>query len=236
MQSKITRMKKTIKHTIAASSLLLMLNVLQTNAQVVPTTSGVNLFCQGSDLDLGTPPANTEWIVRYSSTETTTPTTTLVLTDNSIPAADLETGYYYISTVGNAANPEICESDMATVPVYVFAPLTVDFDAEDYCIEDAGDQTFTADLTTTDAYTTYAYQWFTVSGGVETAIVGATSATYTPDPDINPNTTTTYRLKAGYSVGSLTYCSSAEDHEVTVLPKPSTPTITIGGSATGETL
>jgi len=229
-------MKTTIKQAIAAGSMLLVLNALETKAQVLPTTANVNLFCTGSDLELDAPPPNTEWIVRYSSTETTTPTTTLVLTDNTIPAADLETGYYYISTVGNTANPEICESEMTSVPVYVFAPLTVAFDAEDYCIEDAGNQVFTADLSTTDNYDTFAYQWYTVSEGVETPIVGATSETYTPDPDIAPNTTTTYRLKAGYSVASLSYCSSFEDNDVEVLPKPSTPTITIGGGATGETL
>lgn len=230
-------MKTTIKILTMTTAMLLTLNLLSVNAQT-PTTAGVELFCEGTDLNLGAAPTGTEWVVRYSTTSgNATPEETLVLTGGTtIPAAELDNGYYYIATVGDADNPQICESEWVEVPVYVLQTLTVNFIAEDYCIEDAADQEFTADITTDDAFTDYAYQWYTFDGTTETAIAGATAATYTPDPSIPANTTTTYRLKAGYLVGGLAYCSQVGENDITVLEKPGTPTITIGGGATGETL
>lgn len=230
-------MKTAIKHVLITTAMLLSFNLLTLKAQT-PTTPGVELFCEGTDLNLGAAPIGTEWVVRYSTTSgDATPSTTLVLTGGTtIPASELNNGYYYISTVGDASNPEICESEWAEVPVYVFKSLTVNFIAEDYCIEDAANQEFTADITTGDAYETYAYQWYTFDGTTETAIAGATSAIYTPDPSIPANTTTTYRLKVGYLVDGLAYCSQVGENNVTVLVKPGTPTITIGGAATGGKL
>src|SRR3546814_416389 len=177
-------------------------------------------------------------MVRYSTTPgNDTPEETLTITDGTtIPAAQLKNGYYYISIDGDASNPEVCESEPTEVPVYVFEPLTVNFTAADYCIEDAAGQTFTANNTTTDTYKTYAYQWYTFDGTTETAIPGATAATYQPDVDIAAGTTTTYRLKAGYSVGGSAYCSNFGDNDVTVTAKPTKPIINVSGGATGETL
>ncbi|MEC3878931.1 hypothetical protein [Parapedobacter sp. 10938] len=235
-------MKTTSKKLTTAATLLFSLGVLAVNAQVTPvtpTTTNARLFCNGSDLNLGAPPTpGTEWMVRYSETSgNETPEITLTLTGGtSIPAAELESGYYYISTVGDASNPEICESEWVEVPVYVFEPLTVSFTAADYCIEDASTQNFTATVESDDEYGNVAYQWYTVDGTTETAIPGATSATYAPDTEIAAGTTTTYRLRAGYSVGELTYCSDTDEQGVTVLETPGTPVITITGEAPGETL
>lgn len=232
-------MKITAKNLTTAATTLISLGILTANAQVVtPTTTDVELFCEGSNLELGTAPAGRVWMVRFSTTPgNDTPEETVPLTDGTtIPAALLKNGYYYISIDGDTSNPEVCESVPTEIPVYVFKPLTVDFVAADYCIEDAAGQTFTAEPTTTDAHTTYAYQWFTVDGTTETAISGATAATYTPDPAIPAGTTTTYRLKAGYLVGTLAYCSQQGDNDVTVTAKPAKPTITVSGGATGETL
>ena len=229
-------MKTTIKTLMATATALCSLHAFNATAAVVPTTPDVKLFCAGSELALGAPAAGTEWVVRFSTEQTTTPGTTFALTDGTtVPTTDFTTGYYYISTVGDASNPQICESEPLEVPVYVFEELTVTFNAEDYCFEDAGNQEFTADVQTADAYQSYAYQWYTVVGGVETAIAGATSATYTPDAEIAPNTETTYRLKAGYLVNSLAYCSQTDEDTITVLEKPGKPVITISG-VTGETL
>ncbi|MGK6350916.1 hypothetical protein [Parapedobacter sp. DT-150] len=227
-------MKTTINFFILAA-VALLLNVSSAFAQVTPTTPNVDLFCDGADLVLPTPAAGTQYVMRYSATSTTTPSTTLTLADGvTIPAAELETGYYYLSIEGDADNPELCESDMQELPVYKFAPLTVAFTAADYCIEDATTQTFTGEATTTDA-TTLAYQWYTVVEGVETAITGATEATYSPSEDIAPGTTTTYRLKTGYVVDGLRYCTAVSvDVDVTVTAKPGMPTIEVEGS-TGET-
>lgn len=228
-------MKKQIKNIFLTTCALFAMSISIANAQVTPTTTNVELFCHDSDLSLGAPPANQEWVVKYSVTQTTTPNEGVDLTSNTIPAAELTTGYYYISTVGNASNPDICESEMVEVPVYKFAALTATLDASDYCFEDAGDQEFEVTTSSTDTYATFGYQWYTVVGGTETPIAGATNATYAPNAAIAVGTTTTYRVKVGYLVGGSRYCSAIQTEDVTVAARPSTPTITIGGTATGET-
>ncbi len=226
-------MKTTIKQILSTTAALFALSPSTSHAQVVmPTTPEVTLFCDGTPLDLGNAPAGTEWIVRYSEEPTDTPNDNVTLSGNTIPAATLVTGYYYVS-YDNPNDPEVCESEMLEMPIYKFAPLSITFTASDYCIEDASTQTFEGDLTSTDAYDTFAYQWYTVDGGTETAIDGATTIDYNPDPSIQPGTTTNYRLKAGYLVGALRYCSTTYDMAVTVTAKPGTPTISIEG-ATGE--
>lgn len=228
-------MKTTINFATLAT-LVLLLTASSAFSQVTPTTTGVTIFCDGSDLVLPAPAAGTEYVVRYSATATDTPTENVALTGGTtIPSASLATGYYYVSTQGDATNPTVCESDMTPLPVYKFAPLTVSFTAADYCIEDVGTQEFTGTVESTDPYTTFTYQWYTVADGVETAIAEATESTYQPSADIAPGTTTMYRLKAGYLVEGLRYCSDIHDVAVTVTAKPAAPTITIEG-ATGETL
>lgn len=226
-------MKTTMKRLYVSLMLMAMFS-LPVLAQVTPTTPDVKLFCDGSTLDLGTPPVGTDWIVRYSTTPTDTPTEGIVLNGNIISAADLNSGYYYIISKGTDAGA--CESEMQEVPVYKFAALAVDFTAPtSYCIEDVASQEFTGSATSTDSYTSLAYQWYTVNAGVETAISGATSITYKPSETVTPGTETTYRLKAGYLVDGLRYCSAIVDKAISVTVKPAKPTITISG-VTGEAL
>ncbi|SKB79173.1 hypothetical protein SAMN05660226_03173 [Parapedobacter luteus] len=227
-----------IKCSVIATATLVFLLNRAAVAQVTPTMPGVTLFCSGMPMTLPTPGAGQQWMVRYSATSTETPTTTLALTDGTtIPAADLQTGYYYVSTIGDTTNPEVCESEMQEIAVYVFAPLSVSFTATDYCIEDVGSQAFTGTVTSADPYDTFSYQWYTVADGgtgTETPIPGATNATYEPSADIAPGTTTTYRLRAGYLVAGLRYCSADFDATVAVTAQPGAPTITIEGAA-GQT-
>src|SRR5690606_33467422 len=110
------------------------------------------------------------------------------LTGNTVAAADFKTGYYYIYTVGDASNPTICESDFTELIVYKFAPLTVEFTAEDYCEEDVADQTFAGTATTAES-TGLSYQWYTVSGGTETKIDGANTKDYKPGATVTAGTT-----------------------------------------------
>lgn len=226
-------MKTTMK-SLYLSLTLVAMGSLTALAQVTPTTPDVKLFCDGSTLDLGAPPTGTNWIVRYSATQTDTPTDGIVLDGSIIQSADLNSGYYYIISKGTDAGA--CESEMQEVPIYKFAALTVDFTAPtSYCIEDVASQEFTGSTTSTDTYSSFAYQWYTVTGGIETPISGATSINYKPSETITPGTETTYRFKAGYLVDGLRYCSTIVDKAITVTVKPTKPTITISG-VTGETL
>ncbi|PYF76709.1 hypothetical protein [Pedobacter nutrimenti] len=225
---------KTITTKIFIVAMVLLFgNAFRSTAQVLPTTSGVNFLCNGSDLDFGAPAANTTWIVRYSATSTTTPSAGVALTGNKVPAASVQTGYYYLISKGTAAGS--CESSPQEIPVYKFAPISVAFTAADYCSENAATTTFTGTTTASDPnVSTYAYQWYTVdAGGLATAISGATSSTYTPTLTNNTNAdiSTTYRLQSGYLVAGNKYCGTTVDHVVKVLAKPTTPTITIPSTA-----
>ena len=91
-------MNKSITKAILAITFLLIGTFSTVSAQVVlPTTSGVNLFCEGSDLTLPPHPDDADWIVKYSATSTTEPRIGVTLVSGKIPAADLKTGYYYLS-------------------------------------------------------------------------------------------------------------------------------------------
>jgi hypothetical protein len=70
------------------------------------------------------------------------------------------------------------------------------------------------------------YQWYTVSGGTETIIAGATAKDYTPTAPTVGNTT--YRLKVGYEINGSKYCPQTADQTITVTAKPTKPTLTIG--------
>ncbi|WP_421940867.1 hypothetical protein [Pedobacter sp.] len=192
-------------------------------AQVVPTTPGVNLFCEGSDLTLPAPAANENWVVKYSASQTTTPATVIPLVaGNKIPAADLKTGYYYLSTKSTA--PASCESDMQEIPVYVLKPLLPSFTPANFCIESPVQQVGSVVNPEDPIISTIAYQWYTLSGGVENIIVGENSKDYTP---VNPTAgTKTYRLKVGYLINGNKYCPQIIDHNVTINPKPAKPNVT----------
>src|SRR3546814_11488744 len=128
-------MKITTKNLTAAATLLLSFGSLTVNAQdVTPTTTDVELFCEGSDLELGAAPAGRIWMVRYSTTPgNDTPEETLTITDGTtLTAAQLKNGYYYFSIDGDARNPEVCGSEPTEAPVYVVEPLTFNFTAAEY--------------------------------------------------------------------------------------------------------
>lgn len=216
-------MKTTISQFILTFAFICSINFFS-YAQVSPSTTGVKLFCNSGTMDLGAPPANTTWEVAYSATATTTPSAGVALTGNTITGTELKTGYYYIMTKGTAAGA--CISAAQEVPVYLLSPLAVDFSGYELCAENIAGATLTGTVTSPDANTTsFAYQWYTVSGGTETAIPGATNVTYAPN--LTASSTTTYRLKAGYLIGGNKYCSSTQDHSINILATPTAPIITI---------
>lgn len=232
-------MKNQFNKIFAAIAILLAIITTSGYAQVTPATEGVKFFCHDAgDYDLGTPTnvgPNSRWVVRHSTTPLVienigaTMPITLTGTGNSIPAANLVTGYLYISIISD----ETCESLPEIIPIYKFAQLTAAITgADDYCEENP--TTFTATPTSSDAYTTFAYQWYTFDGTDETAIVGATNSTYTPAGLLAGNTTS-YKVRIGYLVSSEKYCSNLSAAEaVSVTAKPSKPTITVSGIG-GET-
>ncbi|MFD2580967.1 hypothetical protein ACFSR6_00585 [Pedobacter vanadiisoli] len=219
-------MNNSITKTILTITFLLICTFSTVWAQVLPTTSGVNLFCQGSDLTLPAPPAGANWIVKYSTTQTTTPGTGVTLVSgNKIAASDLNTGYYYLSS--KSTTPGSCESELQEIPVYVLKPLVVNFTPADFCLESPLAQVGTVTNPEDPTITTLAYQWYTVTGGVETAITGATAKDYTPSAPATVGTKT-HRLKVGYVINGNKYCAQWADHDVTVTAKPAKPVITPG--------
>ena len=228
-------MNSTIKKTVFAIAFLLIGNFLRVSAQVTPTTTGVNLFCKGADLTLPAPASGENWIVRFSAMQTTTPSTAITLAGgNKIAAADLQNGYYYLSSKATAAGS--CESELQEIPVYVLKPLVPDFTVANFCVEAPLTQVGTVTNPEDPTITTLAYQWYTVVGTTETAIPSATAKDYTPaTPTVG---TTKYRLKVGYVIGGNKYCPQTVDKDVTVSAKPTKPTITpaqISGTASAVT-
>lgn len=222
-------MKNELNRILTLVVLLLVMSNVSVNAQVNPGTPNVALFCANpSSYDLDDPvAANTgggtgaAWRVVYSASQLTDAqvwaTTPITLSGNSIPGAQIQTGYLYISQTYSDA----CDSEIKEIPVYVFKALTSSISgANDYCIEDVASQTFNAGVTSADAYQTFVYQWYTVNGGVETVIDGATSATYKPSATISVGTTTTYRVKVAYSVDNKRYCTAQNEKAVAVKAKP----------------
>jgi len=227
-------MNKSITKAILAITFLLIGTFSTVSAQVLPTTSGVSLFCKGSDLTLP-PPAGADWIVKYSATQITTPNLGVPLVSgNKIAAADLKTGYYYLSS--KSTSPGSCESELQEIPVYVLEPLVVDFTPADFCLESPLAQI--GNVSSPDANTqSFAYQWYTVDGTVETAIPGQTTKDYTPSAPATVGIKT-HRLKVGYVINGNKYCPQWADHDVKVTAKPAKPTIipgTSNGTATAVT-
>jgi len=216
-------MTRIITKTLVVATLILFCSLLHANAQVSPAAAGTNLFCQDADLILPPAALGQEWIVRYSVTSTTMPSTPVTLSGGTkILAADLKTGYYYLSSKATTAGA--CESDMQEIPVYVLKPLVVNFTAADFCVESPQTQKGSVTNPEDPTITSLAYQWYTVTGGSETAIAGENRKDYTPaTPTVG---TKTYRLKVGYVINGNKYCPQTADHDVTVSAKPSKPTIT----------
>jgi len=228
-------MNNSTTKTIFAVIFVIICTFSKVSAQVVPTTPGVSLFCKGSDLTLPTAPVGEDWIVKYSATQTTTPGTGITLVSGKIAAADLNTGYYYLSSKSTTAGA--CESELQEIPVYVLQPLVVDFIPANFCLESPLAQVGT--VSSPDANTqAFVYQWYTLDGaGAETAIPGATAKDYTPSAPATVGTKK-HRLKAGYLIDGKNYCPQTADHDITVTPKPTKPTITPGtitGTATAVT-
>ena len=217
-------MNNSTTKTIFAVIFVIICTFSKLSAQVVPTTPGVSLFCKGSDLTLPTAPAGADWIVKYSATQTTTPSTGITLVSGKIAAADLNTGYYYLSSKSTTAGA--CESELQEIPVYVLQPLVVEFIPANFCLESPLAQIGT--VSSPDANTqAFAYQWYTVDGNAETAIPGATAKDYTPSAPATVGKKM-HRLKAGYVINGNKYCAKWADHEIEVTPKPTKPTITPG--------
>lgn len=230
---------KTLTHNlIAIMTLLFAFGTSAAYSQsVTPTTPDVVLLCaDAGNYDLGAAPAtgtNPRWVVRYYDTPLADitqigMTAPITLSGNAIPAANLITGYLYISTISD----ETCESEPTIVPIYKFAPIAASISGvSDYCEESI--PVFTATATSTDSYTTYAYQWYTTDGTTDSPIAGATDKIYTPERLLAGNTTS-YKVRIGYEVNTAKYCSNlSAAKEVSVTAKPTKPTITIEG-ITGE--
>ena len=229
-------MKNSTKKTILAVIFVIICTLSKVSAQVLPTTPGVSLFCNGSDLTLPAAPAGEDWIVKYSATQTTTPNTGVTLVSvNKIAAADLNTGYYYLSSKSTTAGA--CESELQEIPVYVLKPLVVDFTPANFCLESPLAQVGSVNNPDATNIPNLAYQWYIVDGTNETAISGATSKDYTPSAPATVGTKK-HRLKVGYVIGGKNYCAQVADHDITVTAKPTKPTITPGtiiGTATAVT-
>lgn len=229
-------MNNSITKTILAVIFLLICTFSSVSAQVLPTTAGVSLFCKGSDLTLPPVPTDANWIVKYSETQTAEPTEGVTLTNGTtIPGANLKTGYYYLSSKSTVLGS--CESELQEIPVYVLKPLMVDFTPANFCLESPLAQVGSVTNPEDPTITTLAYQWYTVTGGVETAISGVTTKDYTPSAPATVGTKT-HRLKVGYVIGGKNYCAQTADHDITVTAKPLKPTITPGtitGTATAVT-
>jgi len=219
-------MNKSITKAILAVTFLLIGTFSTVSAQVLPTTSGVSLFCKGSDLTLPPAPSGEDWIVKYSATQTTTPVTGVPLVSgNKIAAADLNTGYYYLSSKSTVDGS--CESELQEIPVYVLKPLAVTFTPADFCLESPLAQVGNVLNPESDNIPVLAYQWYTVDGTIETAIPGQTTKDYTPSAPATVGIKT-HRLKVGYVINGNKYCPQWADHDVKVTAKPVKPTITPG--------
>lgn len=233
---KIVPMNTSITKTILAITFLLICTFLSVSAQVLPTTSGVNLFCKGSDLTLPAAPSGEDWIVKYNATSTTAPSTGVPLVAGKIPAADLKTGYYYLSSKSTV--PGSCESELQEIPVYVLEPLVVDITPADFCLESPLAQKGLVTNPEATNITDLAYQWYTVDAtNAETAISGANQVNYTPTLPITAGPKK-YRLKVGYVINGNKYCPQIATKDITVTAKPVKPTITPGtilGTATAVT-
>jgi hypothetical protein len=230
-------MNNLITKSILAFTFLLICTFSTVSAQVLPTTSGVNLFCKDSDLTLPAAPAGEDWIVKYSATQTTTPSTGVALVSgNKIAAADLNTGYYYLSS--KSTTPGSCESELQEIPVYVLQPLVVDITPADFCLESPLAQKGLVTNPEATNITDLAYQWYTVDAtNAETAISGENQVNYTPTLPITAGPKK-YRLKVGYVINGNKYCPQIATKDVTVTAKPLKPTITPGtitGTATAVT-
>ncbi|WP_421940863.1 hypothetical protein [Pedobacter sp.] len=219
-------MNKFFTKAVLTIATVLLCSFLTLSAQTLaPNTAGVNLFCADADLTLPAAPAGSDWIVKYSATATTTPSTGVILTGgNKIANAELKTGYYYLSSKSQTAGS--CESEMQEIPVYVLKPLAPTITPANFCVESPLAQVGNVTNPEDPTKAALVYQWYTVSGGTETIIAGANTKDYTPTaPTVG---SITYRLKVGYEINGSKYCPQTTDQTITVTAKPTKPTITIG--------
>ncbi|SES18833.1 hypothetical protein [Pedobacter rhizosphaerae] len=219
-------MNKFLTKTILTIAAIVLCSFLTLSAQTLaPNTAGVNLFCSGADLTLPAAPTGADWIVKYSATPTTTPSTGVILTGgNKIPNGDLKTGYYYLSSKSQTAGS--CESEMQEIPVYVLKPLVPTITPAPFCVESPLAQIGNVTNPEDPTKAALVYQWYTVSGSTETIINGANTKDYTPTaPTVG---SVTYRFRVGYEINGSKYCAQTVDETITVTAKPTKPTLTIG--------
>jgi len=224
------------KTVLIIATIVLFGSFLTVSAQTLePNTAGVNLFCSDGELTLPAATAGTDWIVKYSATSTTTPSTGVTLTGgNKVANADLKTGYYYLSS--KSTTPGSCESEMQEIPVYVLKPLIPSIAPANFCVESPLAQVGSVTNPEDPTKAALVYQWYTVAAGAETIIAGANTLSYTPTaPTVG---SITYRLKVGYEINGSKYCPQIVDKTITVTAKPTKPTLSIGtaqGTATAVT-
>ncbi|ACU03859.1 hypothetical protein [Pedobacter heparinus] len=231
-------MKKSFTKIAIVTIVVLFGNLSTSFAQAVtPTTSNVQFVCEGGILTLGSPGSANQWIVKYDANSPTpgSPTTVTPNASNQITGTDVKTGYYIITNKSTDAGT--CESEAQIIPVYVLPTLTPTITAANsYCTEQAGTTTFTGSATpAAPSGAELVYQWYTYDGTTETIIAGQTDpASFHPTVTNSGSTpiNAIYRLKVAYKVGTLLYCPQTASKTVSVLPRPTTPAITIGNPGT----
>lgn len=194
-------------------------NVAQTTLEIHPNPSvqieGDPIICDGSPVSL-TANVNDEydganltyqWRLFNADIEgATSPTYTFTYPDTIDP---------YIFTVV-VTNPNGCRTESAPFFQYVNTAPVVEVTATETEICEGGEVTMVAHLGDYNS-PNLVYQWYTVDGGVETPIHGASEISLT----IIPTTTTTYRVRV---IQTISACEAygdvtinvAEDPEITV--------------------
>lgn len=154
-----------------------------------------------------------------------------------------DAGTYIVKLNQVSASPAECTSDPAEHTVHVLPAFTVNITGDSqYCIEDAQATTLTAVVTSGDpSYTLpsgvgYTYEWFQSDGsGTATGTAVGTGLTYEV-PAIITSGDNYFTLNVAYALdatvtgswlGSPCEADAAAPALIDVLPKPSTPTISI---------
>ncbi len=194
-------------------------NVAQTTLEIHPNPSvqieGDPIICDGSPVEL-TANVNDE----YPNSELTYQWR-LFNADIAGATGDFYTDTYpdtdnpYIFTVV-VTNPNGCTTESAPFYQYVNTAPVVEVTATETEICEGGEVTMVAHLGDYNS-PNLVYQWYTVDGGVETPIHGASEISLT----IIPTTTTTYRVRV---IQTISACEAygdvtinvAEDPEITV--------------------
>ncbi|MCK9339580.1 MAG: hypothetical protein M0P38_06275, partial [Bacteroidales bacterium] len=176
--------------------------------------SGDPLICDGTTVELhanvndyviNTDPLTYQW--RLFNTDlveasATTADLAVELSANTDP---------YIFTV-EITNANGCRTISAPYNVYINDNIVVEVTATEDTICEGGEVTLTANIGDYNA-PNLVYRWYTVDGGIETEILGATQATLTVHPVAN----TLYRVAI---VQTTSLCSATGDKSISVIAAP----------------